>query len=582
MDRRTQSQMLLLAFLAGGVGACEGALGEGADGPGEPGVSGTPADVRSEEIAEEIAKTNQELKKLDPELFNIAKEYFPSDEAGVSEARVFRLTRRQLDTTADAVLPFESSSSALEMMPRDPLVKNYELSDNLEFNAANFTPFVDWIAGRAAGALESPQSLIDCETASDKETCSRTAVKQFVSAAFRGVAPEADLNRYADFYVSSVAEVGVGQATADLVELVLSSPLFTFREEVFADASGMILPAQALQNLSYTLTDRPPQAMGFDLGQAANHVAPEVVEQTVSSLLEAEEARDKLVRFFIAWLEVKEPADFEISPVVFPEFTPELAAAMVNETTQFLKQRLTSAAPSLKDVSQSTESFVDEMMAEIYGTTKGADGMLSPLDSSQRLGVLTHPSVITSHSGPDTTRLVKRGVFFTRKVMCQELGSPPPGTVPEGEIPGDTERERIETITANPPCSGCHAYINPFGFMQESYDPLGRFRETDEHGFPVDPAIVVNFLDEGPTTFDQPVEALTGFTDSLMFKQCFVRQLFNFYTGRQPEKADDPVLRETFFHFARGEQEIIPALLRMVGNADFNRRSDSILRTETP
>lgn len=574
MDRRTQSQMLLLAFAASGLSACEGALGDGALGPS----SEAQEDVRSEEIA----KTNEELEKLDPDLYKIAKKYFPSDDAGVSGARVFRLTRRQLDATADAVLPHESGSSALTMMPRDPLVRNYELSDNLGFNQANFTPFAAWVASRAEPALASPQSIVDCESASDKEDCQRTAAKAFVNGAFRGATLAEDLNRYADLFVSSVAKVGTAQATSDLIEVTLSSPHFTFREEVFTDTAGLMLPAQALQNLSYTLTDQPPQALGFDTSQAATYVASDAVEQTVASLLETPEARAKLVRFFIAWLEVKEPDDFEISPVVFPEFTPELATAMVNETTQFLTQRLTLAAPSLKDVTQSTESFVDEMMAEIYGSDAGKAGLLSPLDSSQRLGILTHPSVITSHSGPDTTRLVKRGVFFTRKVMCQELGSPPPGTVPEGEIPGDTERERIETITANPPCSGCHAYINPFGFMQESYDPLGRFRVMDEHGFPINPAIVVDFLDEGPATFDEPVEALTGFTESAMFKQCFVRQLFNFYTGREPEKADDSVLRETFFHFARGEQEIIPALLRMVGNADFNRRKSSMIRSEKP
>ena len=47
---------------------------------------------------------------------------------------------------------------------------------------------------------------------------------------------------------------------------------------------------------------------------------------------------------------------------------------------------------------------------------------LVDLDPAQRLGIFTQPAVIASHSGPTTTRLVKRGVFFTRKVMCMPLG----------------------------------------------------------------------------------------------------------------------------------------------------------------
>jgi len=41
--------------------------------------------------------------------------------------------------------------------------------------------------------------------------------------------------------------------------------------------------------------------------------------------------------------------------------------------------------------------------------------------------------------------------------------------------------------------------INPFGFMQENYDAMGRYRTTDT-GKPVDASISVDFLDEGPLT----------------------------------------------------------------------------------
>jgi len=184
--------------------------------------------------------------------------------------------------------------------------------------------------------------------------------------------------------------------------------------------------------------------------------------------------------------------------------------------------------------------------------------------------------VITSHSGPDTTRLVKRGVFFTRKVMCMPLGQPPQGV--NTTIPSDatgTERQKVESVTRTGACPACHQVINPFGFMQENFDPLGRWRTTD-NGLPVDPSISVDFLDEGPFTAATPVDALKGFTSSLRFKQCFVRQMFRFYTGRDEIPSDDPVLREMFFGFANNDEQAIVKLLRVLAtSSSFSQRSET-------
>ena len=65
------------------------------------------------------------------------------------------------------------------------------------------------------------------------------------------------------FFTASVAKVGLAQATADLVDVTLTSPAYVFRDEVLTTADGQLLPAQLLQNLSYTLADAPPEAVGL-------------------------------------------------------------------------------------------------------------------------------------------------------------------------------------------------------------------------------------------------------------------------------------------------------------------------------
>jgi hypothetical protein len=419
--------------------------------------------------------------------------------------------------------------------------------------------------------------VIDCAASGESPECHTGAARGFVQHAFRGTATEAQLQRFAQLHGSSVAEVGPARAAADLLDVTLTSPSYVFRDEVSTDAAGQLLPAQHLQALTYTLADAPPERLGLDSARASVLlVDTAAVTDTVERILQTPEARDKLLRFFIAWLEVREPGEFTIAPEVFPEFTPQLAQAMVTETRTFLEHQLAGAAPSLRGVTRSTESFVSEALSSIYDLPGAGDQVPTMLDPEQRLGIFTQPAVIASHSGPSTTRLVKRGVFFTRKVMCLPLGAPPEGvdtSVPEDA--GDTERERIAAVTTPAHCQGCHAYINPFGFMQESYDPIGRFRTTDD-GHPVDPSIDVDFLDEGPLQASTAVEALRTITESARFQQCFVRQLFRFYMARDERPGDDPVLRQMFFQFAEGgAQQMLPALRLLAGSETVSHRAEA-------
>jgi hypothetical protein len=494
--------------------------------------------------------------------------YFPGQTAPGAPKRLSRLTRTQLDSTTKSLLPAYTGPAAVTALPPDPLQTNYEYAANLGFNDANFTPYSNWVDAIATSVRANPQSVVDCASSNNSTTCLQSAARTFVARAFRGGAADAQLSRFVDFFTTSVAQVGLPDAAADLVRLVMMSPAYVFRDEVQTDAGGTLLPALSLQNLTYTLADAPPEALGLSSTSPSTSLgSPAAVQQTVDKILASPQARDKLLRFFMAWLEVRDADQYTIDATAFPEFTPAVAAAAITETKSFLQRQLGAAAPSLKDITQSTQSFVSSALASIYGIKNPSSTSLVALDPTQRLGIFTQPAVIASHSGPTTTRLVKRGVFFVRKVMCMTLGNPPAGidtSVPANA--GNTERERIGNATANPPCSGCHAVINPFGFMLESFDPIGRWRTTD-NGQPVDTSVSVSFLDEGPQSTTTSVAALKGFTNSLRFKQCFARQMFRFYLGRDEIASDDPLLRQMFFDFANNDEQAIVKLLQTLGGA---------------
>ena len=532
------------------------------------GALAAPASVSAQSTA---ADPDQAYISADLELYMVAKQYFPADTSGVAARRIFRLTRDQLDASVASLLPGFAPQSIKETMPRDSLQTNYEYADILSFNAANTAALSGWIGDIAARVRKKPAAVINCAPDGGNAECLKLAARQFVIKAFRGDAGEDKINQIVAFYGAGVQASGFGQATGDLVEVVLNSPHFLFRKELDVTRGNRLAPAQLLQSVTYTLADVPPEAVNLSSERANQYLrtGPEA-STTIGAIAASKPAQEKLVRFFTAWLEVKATSEFTISPQVFPEFNARLAAAMRSETMQFLRTQLSKPAPKLTDITQATQSFVPKSLEAIYRSKPdgSAGGKLVDLDPAQRLGIFSHPAVLASHSGPTDSRPIKRGVFWVRKVMCMEM-EPPPKELHAKlyEMEGSTERQRIEQSTSGAACIGCHKVINPFAFFQESYDALGRFR-TSDNGHPIDASILINFLDEEPAKTATAVEALKTLTGSMMFKQCFVRQLFRFYMGRQEEPADDPLLRRMFFEFAYQDKQDILRVVQMLAASD--------------
>lgn len=544
-------------------------------------VGTTPASSQKPDAAAQVATSPQSaigpipvaertMHHTDPVLYAAARQYFPNDTADVPAKRLVRLTRDQLDVTARALLPTYVLASVKLTMPRDPLQTNYEYADMLALNNGNIAGLTEWIAGVAARVREKPSGVIDCGGGPSPD-CLRQQARAFVSRAYRGDVVPDTLDKAVAFYLASVQSNGYAQATGDLVEVVLNSPHFLFRRELDVNAAKRLAPAQLLQAVTYTIADAPPEAVGLSSLKAAEYLRTGAeAGAIIKAIARSRPARAKLQRFFTAWLEIREPGDFTISPQVFPEFDATLASSIRDEAQHFLQAQLGRENPSLKDITQSPLSFVEKTVAALQNSrpdTAGSDATATA-DLSQRLGILSHPAVIASHSGPTDTRPIKRGVFWARKVMCMDLEPPPKDLHAKlYEMKGATQRQRIESSTAAPACAGCHKIINPFGFMLESYDALGRWRIND-NGAPIDTSVLIDFLDEEPVRTTGTVDALRTLTSSMMFKQCFVRQLFRSYMGRRENAGDDPLLRRMLFEFAADDSQDLLRLVWMLTSSD--------------
>jgi hypothetical protein len=87
---------------------------------------------------------------------------------------------------------------------------------------------------------------------------------------------------------------------------------------------------------------------------------------------------------------------------------------------------------------------------------------------------------------------VLRGAWVLDTLLGTPVPPPPP-EVPPLETGANkhlkpTMREKLESHRANPSCAACHNLMDPIGFSLENFDWMGRWRDKEVNGKPVDAA----------------------------------------------------------------------------------------------
>jgi hypothetical protein len=115
------------------------------------------------------------------------------------------------------------------------------------------------------------------------------------------------------------------------------------------------------------------------------------------------------------------------------------------------------------------------------------------LTDANRGGILGMPGVLAVTSMPERTSAVKRGAWVLEQVLGQHV-PPAPANVPTLEkqdrqkVANLTLRQRTELHRNNPACANCHKLLDPIGFGLENFDAIGRWRDRDDSGGPIDAA----------------------------------------------------------------------------------------------
>jgi hypothetical protein len=402
------------------------------------------------------------------------------------------------------------------------------------------------------------------------------ALLEFAGRAYRRPLQEKEKADLLALY-QAIRGKGAGheEAFRGVLARLFVSPAFLFRIEQAPPGKG---PApvndwELATRLSYFLWSSLPDDELRKLAAAGRLRDPQVLAAQAQRMLRDERTRALAIEFGTQWIHVRGFDELkEKNEKLFPTFDANLRKAIYEESIQFF-QDLFQSDRAVTQVLDADYTFLNETLAKHYsipGVTGPQWRRVDGVRKYGRGGVLGLASVQTRQAGASRTSPVLRGNWVVETLLGEKLPRPPADVprLPEEEGDGGlTMRQQVEKHARVPSCAVCHVRIDPFGFALEKYDPIGRLRDKDLGGLPVDTKAK---LRDG-TEFD----GIDGLRTYLLAKKkdvvirLFCRRLLGYALGRAVALSDQGLLDEMVAELARNDGRISAAVQVIVRSPQF-------------
>ena len=330
--------------------------------------------------------------------------------------------------------------------------------------------------------------LLACPLAGGDAACAQGFITEFGLRAFRRPLTNVEIGRYQDLYVDVARDDGFETGIRWVLTALLQSPHFLYRTELGrrTEAGFELTSYEIAAELSYLIWQSIPDDALLDAAATGALLDPAEVDAQARRLLADPKSAGTVQRFTALWLGIDQLSRVTRDAEVYPEFTPEVRTAMIEETNRFIGN-LWQSGGTLGDLFLSDHTWVDPRLAGFYGVElgeaePGPDGFRRvSLAGTPYAGILTHGSVLTTHALPTTSSPIHRGLLVRERFLCQELPPPPMNlnVAPPPVDPELTTRDRYAQHSSEPACAGCHNLVDPIGFAFEHFDGVGRYRERD-------------------------------------------------------------------------------------------------------
>ena len=253
-------------------------------------------------------------------------------------------------------------------------------------------------------------------------------------------------------------------------------------------ASGHYRDYAIASRLSYLLWDTMPDRALFDAAAKGELRTPEGVERIARTHARSTPCRQATDEFFAQWLRFDRVLGAVKDRRRYPEFTPELAAMMVQETRMLLGNLVWNDGNFMDAFTAGLQLPECRTSRRLYGCAGACrrvrDGAVSgrmpgvPGFSVRRRSWLRPPVRVE-------TSPTARGMFMREQLLCQRRAESAAGR--EHELPeptADTGRCRCGNACASTwriqLCSAATGLMDPIGFGLENYDAIGGWRDKED------------------------------------------------------------------------------------------------------
>ena len=400
---------------------------------------------------------------------------------------------------------------------------------------------------------ESRRKIFTCRptSATEERPCAESILAELAAQAYRRPVTEEDVADLMNFYDQASAEDGFEVGVRMGLQAILMSPEFLFRLERMPAG---VQPGQAYRmsdvdlatRLSFFLWASAPDEELIEVAASGRLSDPSVLVQQVERMLEDARSETLATRFAHQWLRLQDVGRVWPERFLYPDFSQQLAEAMVRET-ELLFQHLVQEDRSLLEFFDADYTFLNERLAGHYQIegVAGDEFRRVQYPNDQRRGILGHGSVLLLTSMSIRTSPVLRGKWVM-EVLMGAPPPPPPPNVPAFEASPDagggrrlTTRERMEAHSAAPVCNSCHRFMDPIGLALDNFDVTGQWRirenmaPLDTRGVFYDGSPITNPSELTQVLLKRPIPLVRNFTE----------QLLSYAIGRPVEYFDQPTVR---------------------------------------
>lgn len=366
------------------------------------------------------------------------------------------------------------------------------------------------------------------------------AIGRFLKKAFRRDVDVQTVDTYVRLYEQHLAS---GHSTEEAMHLVirsvLVSPRFLYRclDEGALDADDLAT------RLAYFLTGAPPDEKLAAKADSEKLLEADVLRREAERLMPKRATDATIVNFTEQWLDTRKLVD--IMPDQKFGFSASDQQNAKLEVEHFFSEMLRENRPMTDFIDPDFTWTSARVAKNVYQLKKGFDAKkknavhrIEMPRGGRHGGLLGQAAVMMATANGVDTQPVLRGVWVLENI----LGTPPPP--PPKAVPpitpdtqgAKTPRELLSAHTAEASCAACHRKIDPVGFILESFDPVGRWREEwPEIEVPIDTATT---LPDG-TEIKDIVEFKAWLVDHIdQFSQCLAEKLMTYATGRLPNYSE--------------------------------------------